>query len=97
MREFVRTSVILTPARVEGGSAPRFVTPFPLHPVHPVHPAENSKFGIFDGRVVILGLGGALALCFFEFCWTASYETLTFETSFGPRPSRNRLESRCFA
>ena len=55
---------------MEGGSEPRSVPPFPVHWLHPAdpadpadpdHPAESSKFGFFDGRVVILGLDGALA------------------------------------
>ena len=52
---------------MEGGSEPRSVPPFPLHqlhqlhPLHPAHPLKSSKFGIFDGKVVIFGLDGALA------------------------------------
>ena len=36
----------------------------PPDPADPVDPLENSKNGVFIVRVVILGLDGALALCF---------------------------------
>ena len=43
------------------------MTPFPLDPLDPVDPVDpldprmNSKSGFFIVRVVIFGLGGALA------------------------------------
>ena len=39
----------------------------PPDPADPVDPLENPKNGVFIVRVVILGLDGALALCFFDF------------------------------
>ena len=52
----------------------------PADPVDPPDPLENSQNGVFIVRVVILGLDGALALCFLDFFKDASHETPTFET-----------------
>ena len=56
-----------------GGSDLTLAAPFPddpldpLDPVDPVDPDANSKKAIFIVRVVIFGLDGAPALCFFDF------------------------------
>ena len=39
----------------------------PADPLDPVDPVENSKNVVFVVRVVIFGLDGALAQCFFDF------------------------------
>ena len=50
-----------------GRSDPTLAAPFPPDPVDPPDPVECSKNGVFVVRVVILGLGGALAWCEFDF------------------------------
>ena len=52
---------------MEGGSDLTVAAPFPLYPLDPLDPLMNSKNVVFIVRVVILGLDGALALCFFFF------------------------------
>ena len=61
-----------------GGSDLTLAAPFPDDPLDP---EMNSKNVVFIVRVIILGLDGAPALCFFDFFHTASCETPTF----GPR------------
>ena len=73
-----------------GGSDLTLAAPFPADPADPLDPVDpvvSSKNAVFIVRVVILGLDGALALCFLDFVEDASYETPTFETIF-PGPSR---------
>ena len=53
-----------------GGSDLTLAAPFPddpADPADPVDPLANSKNAVFIVRVVIFGLDGAPALCFFDF------------------------------
>ena len=64
----VRTTVILATGAWKAGPEQRAMTPDPRDPRDPLDPLDplvNSKSGIFTVRVVILGLDGAPALCFF--------------------------------
>ena len=61
MREFVKLPSSWPPARVGGGSDLKLLTPDPEDPLDPLDPLVSSKNVVFIVRVVILGLGGALA------------------------------------
>ena len=69
-----------------GGSDLTLAAPFPddpPDPPDPVDPVTSSKNAVFIVRVVIFGLDGAPALCFFDFLLTASYEMLALRSLCG--------------
>ena len=59
-------------------------------------PLACSTIAVFAERVVTFGSGRRSRAFFSDFCWTASYESLNFETSLGPQPSKNRLKGIVF-
>ena len=61
-----------------GGSDLTLAAPFLKDPLDPL---VSSEIVVFAKRVVTLGSGRCSRVMLFDFCWTALYESLTFETS----------------
>ena len=74
------------------------MTPDPLDPADPADPAANSKNAVFIVSVVIFGLDGAPALCFFDFfkdVLNGSLGLRSFPSSQERKGAKNKVRS-CF-